>query len=55
MGGFFWLFAGRRGDPTMCWTEEEAVREAYRILERDPSVVRVEIRFLANLLRVIDR
>jgi hypothetical protein len=55
MGGFFWVFAGRWGDPTMCWTEGEAEEVAWRILDEDPSVQRVEIRYVGNLLRVIER
>jgi hypothetical protein len=55
MGGFFWVFAGRWGDPVMCWTEREAEDVAHRILDEDPSVRRVEIRFVGNLLRVIER
>lgn len=55
MGGFFWVFAGRRGDPTMCWTDAEAEQVARQILADDPSVQRVEIRFMGNLLRVIAR
>ena len=55
MGGFYWVFAGRCGDPTMCWTDAEAERVARQILADDPSVQRVEIRFVGNLLRVVAR
>ncbi len=54
-GGFFWVFAGRCWDPVMCWTEREAEDVARRLLEEDPSIVRVEIRYLDNLLRVVER
>lgn len=54
-GGFFWVFAGRLGDPIMCWTQAEAEEVAYRILDEDPSVLRVEIRYVGNLLEVIER
>ena len=55
MGGFFWVFAGRCSDPTMCWTEREAEQVARQILDDDSSVQRVEIRFVGNLLRVVER
>jgi len=43
------------GVRVMCWTEAQAAEQARRILEEDPSVPRVEIRYLGNLLRVIER